>query len=67
MANSAVRAVTHGRLLWIRDNCPGAARHRSIRMRNDRHDCYSSGECEDQREDSSYLFHDRLPLHRTQF
>ena len=50
MAMSAVRTVTFGSLFRIHDSCPGAVRHGSIRMCNDRHNRHSSGECEGQRE-----------------
>jgi hypothetical protein len=39
----------------------GAIRHRLIGMRNDRHDCHASGECERQGENQGYLFHGRIP------
>ena len=58
----AACAVALRRLLRLHDNGLGAIRHRSIRMRNDRHGRHSGGECEGQGENYSYLLHDRVPL-----
>jgi hypothetical protein len=46
----------------MRNNCPSAIRHCLIRVRNDRHDRHATGERESQRENYSYLFHDRVPF-----
>ena len=61
-SRSAACFVTYRCLLRIRDSSVGAIRHRSIRMRNDRHNRHSGGECKGQGEDYGYLFHDRVPF-----
>lgn len=53
--------VAYVRLLWMRNNCPGAARHCQIHVRKESHDRNASGDGEGQGENLSYLFHGRVP------
>jgi hypothetical protein len=47
---SAGSVVAYVRVLWMRNNCPGAIRHCQIHVRNDRHDRNASGDGEGQGE-----------------